>query len=107
MSETRCYMIVIGEIFDREKFLSGYATVVPPLVEKFGGRYIIKGAGGEFLENGICDHPSALVSEWPSREAAKRFWESPEYAEAIKLREGIGRFQVMLIDSAAVTDSSD
>lgn len=100
MADTRCYMIVIGEIFDREKFLSGYAAVVPPLVEKFGGRYLIKGAGGEFLENGFCDAPSALVSEWPDRAAARRFWELPEYAEAIKLREGIGHFQVLLIDSA-------
>ena len=102
MAQTRCYMIVIGEIFDREKFLSGYAAVVPPLVEQFGGRYILKGAGGEFLENAYCDSPSALISEWPDRAAAKRFWESPEYAEAKKLREGIGRFQVMVIDSEPV-----
>lgn len=102
MSDTRCYMIVIGEIHDRQAFFDGYAKVVPPLVEQFGGRYVLKGAGGEFLENGWCDSPSALVSEWPDRTAAKRFWDSPEYAEAIKLREGIGDFQVMLIDSAPI-----
>ena len=102
MSDTRCYMIVIGDIHDRQAFLEGYAKVVPSLVEKFGGRYILKGAGGKFLENGWCDNPSALVSEWPSRAAAQRFWDSPEYAEAAKLREGIGTFQVLLIDSAPV-----
>jgi uncharacterized protein (DUF1330 family) len=63
----------------------------------------VKGAGGLFLENGWCDNPSALVSEWPDRAAAQRFWESPEYAEAKKLREGIGKFQVLLIDSAPVS----
>jgi len=105
MSDTRCYMIVIGEIFDREAFLSGYAAVVPALVEQFGGRYLLKGAGGTFLENGWCDTPSALVSEWPDRAAARRFWDSPEYAEARRLREGVGRFQVLLIDAPAVSAS--
>ena len=106
MSETRCYMIVIGEVTDREKFMQGYARVVPPLVEQFGGRYMLKGAGGEFLENGFCKAPSALVSEWPDRAAAKRFWDSPEYAAAKKLRENAGNFQVMLIDSAPVSSAA-
>lgn len=105
MSETRCYMIVIGEIHDRHAFLDGYAKVVPSLVEQFGGRYILKGGGGIFLENGWCDSPSALVSEWPDRATALRFWNSPEYAEAVSLREGIGNFQVLLIDSKPMTPS--
>ncbi len=99
MSDTRCYMIVIAELTDRERFLAGYAREVPALVERFGGRYVIKGAGGEFLEEGWCEKPSILVSEWPSHEDAIKFWESPEYAELKKLREGTGRFQVSLIDS--------
>lgn len=103
MSDTRCYMIVIGEIHDRDAFLSGYAQVVPPLVARFGGRYLLKGAGGSFLENGWCERPSALVSEWPDRAAAERFWNSPEYAEARALREGIGNFQVLLIDAPPVS----
>lgn len=104
MSGTRCYMIVIGEITDRPAFLSGYAATVPALVEQFGGRYLLKAAGGQFLENGWCERPSALVSEWPDREAAMRFWNSPEYAEAKKLREGVGRFQVLLIDAPPIGD---
>jgi uncharacterized protein (DUF1330 family) len=102
----RCYMIVIGEITDRERFLAGYAAVVPELVSRFGGRYLLKGAGGTFLEGGWCDRPSALISEWPSRAAAQRFWQSPEYAEAKQLREGAGRFQVLLIDAPAITSGN-
>ncbi|MDJ0927162.1 MAG: DUF1330 domain-containing protein [Gammaproteobacteria bacterium] len=102
MAESRCYMIVIGDITDRERFLEGYAQVVPPLVEQFGGRYVLKGAGGQFLENAWCDKPSALISEWPNREAAIAFWNSPEYADAKKLREGAGTFQVLLINSPPI-----
>ncbi len=104
MTTTKCYMIIIGDIYDRDRFLSGYASVVPALVEQFGGRYVLKGAGGQFIEEAWCEHPSALVSEWPDRATALRFWHSDEYAEAKRLREGVGRFQVMLIDSPPITD---
>lgn len=99
MAELRCYMIVLAELTDRDRFLAGYARVVPALVSQFGGRYLIRGSGGLFVEGGWCDNPSALVSEWPSREHALCFWNSPEYAAAKKLRDGTGRFQVLLIDS--------
>ena len=101
MAEVRCYMIVIAELTDRERFLAGYARVVPPLVVQFGGRYVVRGSGGAFVEGGFSEHPSALVSEWPSREHALRFWNSSEYAAAKALREGTGSFQVLLIDAPA------
>jgi len=101
MSGQRCYMIVIADFTDRERFLAGYARVVPPLVAKFGGRYVIRGAGGQVLEGDWGATPSALVSEWPDRASALRFWNSPEYAAARRLREGTGRFQVILVDSPA------
>lgn len=99
MSQPRCYMIVIAHLSDRQRFLDGYARVVPQLVEQFGGRYVIRGSGGSFLEGGWCDRASALVSEWPDRAAAQAFWDSPEYAAAKRLREGTGEFQVLLIDA--------
>lgn len=102
MADMRCYMIVLADLTDRERFLAGYARVVPDLVAQFGGRYVLRGAGGTFLESGWCDSPSALVSEWPDREQAMRFWNSPEYLAAKKLRDGTGRFQVLLIDSPAL-----
>ena len=99
MSGLKCYMIVIAEITDRQKFLDGYGREVPKLVERFGGRYLVKGGGGEFVEGGWCDSPSALVSQWPDKATALAFWNSPEYQQAKKLREGTGRFQVTLIEA--------
>lgn len=99
MSDVPCYMIVIAELTDRQRFLDGYAREVPALVERHGGRYIVRGAGGRFIEGGWCESPSALVSRWPSRAAALAFWNSAEYARLKALRDGTGRFQVLLIDS--------
>jgi uncharacterized protein (DUF1330 family) len=45
-----------------------------------------------------------VISEWPDKEAAKAFWNSPEYAEAKKLREGVADVQVLLIEAPRIND---
>ena len=91
------WMIVSAKISDREKFVSGYGAVAAKLVEQFGGRYIIRGPGAQMLEGEGWDGASVVVSEWPDRAAALAFWNSPEYAEAKKLREGLADCSILLI----------
>ncbi len=93
------YMIVTASIKDRDKFISGYGATAGALVEKFGGRYILRGPGAELLEGEFGDGASMVISEWPDKETAKKFWDSPEYAEAKKLRADIADCQVLLIES--------
>ncbi|TNF87351.1 MAG: DUF1330 domain-containing protein [Gammaproteobacteria bacterium] len=96
------YMIVTAKISDREKFLAGYAGAAGALVEQFGGRYILRGVGADLLEGSFGEGASMVISEWPDKETAERFWNSAEYAEVKKLREGIADCQVLLIESAPV-----
>ncbi|MBL0086191.1 MAG: DUF1330 domain-containing protein [Ideonella sp.] len=92
------YMIVTAKIADRERFLSGYATATAPLVARFGGRYVLRGPGASLLEGDFGDGASMVISEWPDKAAALRFWNSPEYQQAKKLREGVAQCQVLLIE---------
>jgi len=96
------YMIVIAAIADRQAFISGYGATAGALVEQFGGRYLLRAPGAELLEGQIGEGASMVISEWPDKEAARRFWNSPEYAEAKKLREGIADCQVLLIEAPAI-----
>jgi uncharacterized protein (DUF1330 family) len=96
------YMIVTASIADREKFIAGYGAAAGALVEKFGGRYVLRGPGAELLEGAFGDGASMVISEWPDTETAKRFWTSPEYAEAKKLRAGIANCQVLLIEAGKI-----
>lgn len=96
------YMIVTAKIADREAFISGYGAAAGALVERFGGRYVLRGPGAELLEGGFGEGASMVISEWPSKEAALAFWHSPEYAEARKLREGIADCQVLLIEAPVI-----
>lgn len=93
------YMIVIAKIADRDAFMAGYGKAAAALVTRFGGRYVLRAPGAELLEGSFGDGASMVISEWPDKQAARAFWNSPEYAEAKRLREGAAECQVLLIDA--------
>jgi uncharacterized protein (DUF1330 family) len=98
------YMIVTAKIADREAFINGYGAAAGKLVEKFGGKYVLRGPGAELLEGSFGDGASMVISEWPDKSAAKAFWNSPDYAEAKKLRAGVADCQVLLIEATRIND---
>jgi len=97
------YMIVTAKIEDREAFIQGYGKTTAQLVEKFGGRYVLRGPGASLFEGEKWDGASMVISEWPDRAAVDTFWASPEYQEAKKLREDIADCQVLVIDAPKFT----
>ena len=92
------YLVVTAQIHDRERFLAGYAAAAAELTERLGGEYVLRAPGAEVLEG---EHPggSVVVSRWPDRAAALAFWNSPEYAEVRRLRDGIAACQVLLVET--------
>lgn len=103
------YMIVTAKIADRDAFINGYGMAAGKLVERFGGKYVLRGPGAKLLEggfgtNGLEGGASMVISEWRDMAAAEAFWNSPDYAEVKKLREGIADCQVLLIEAAKIND---
>ena len=96
------YLIDTATIADRDAFLSGYAPKAAVLLEQFGGKYRMRAPGAQLLEGGFGDGGSVVISEWPDREAALAFWNSPEYRAARTLREGISECQVVLVEAPAI-----
>lgn len=96
------YMIVAARIADRAAFIAGYGAAAAALVERFGGRYVLRAPGAELLEGTWGDGASMVISEWPDKAAALRFWNSPEYGEVKRLRAGVADCQVLLIEAAAI-----
>jgi len=107
MKETRCYMIVTAAINNREAFINGYGRAAGALVAEYGGRYVLRGPGAQMLEHpkvgAFGDGASMVISEWPDRETALRFWNSDDYRQAKALRDGIADVQVVLIDAPKFT----
>ena len=89
------YMIVQLKVTDPDKF-ARYREAVPRVVEAFGGRYIVRGGEVETLE-GAHDGRRLVLFEFPSMEAIKRFWQSPEYAKVKPLRENAAELDVWAV----------
>ena len=96
------YMIIFVTITDREKFISGYAPAATELVDKFGGRYLVRAPGVEILEGDLDPGSSVVISEWPDKATALEFWNSDEYQAVKKLREGIAEARVAIIEAPLI-----
>lgn len=77
-----------------------YRAAVGPVVAAHGGRFIVRGGVAETLE-GAHDPRRHVALEFPSADAARRFWNSPEYVEVKKLRAGAAELEVVLVEGAA------
>ena len=90
------YMVVQATVTKPEQFTE-YAQRMPALVEKYGGTYRVLGGEVEILE-GDWGHQALVISEWQSMDQARRMWDSDEYAELKKTREGAADVTVLLAD---------
>ncbi|MBL8700213.1 MAG: DUF1330 domain-containing protein [Alphaproteobacteria bacterium] len=90
------YIIVDAEVTDPAKY-EGYKRLTPAAIAKHGGRFIVRGGMHETLEGSWTPH-RVVVLEFPSMEAAKRFYASPEYAEAKAARAGAARFNTVVVE---------
>ena len=89
-------MFIQANITDPEQFME-YAKRAPALIAEHGGRYRCMRGAIEQLE-GKPDNRRIVVSEWPSMDAARRFWESPEYQALKQIREGAAEIDVFLCE---------
>ena len=74
-----------------------YMNVTPGVIEKFGGRFVVRGGEMVTLE-GPEETRRVVLIEFPSLEKAKEFYNSKEYGEAKKLREGAATASLIALD---------
>ena len=78
------YLIAHLEVSDPKDF-GVYRAKVSAVVEKFGGRYLVRGGGIDVLE-GHWPIERLVVIVFDSADQARRFYASPEYQEILPLR---------------------
>ncbi len=93
------YFIVNLDVKDRERF-EAYRQQVVPVVEKHGGRYLVRGGELHPVE-GDLGLKRLVVLEFPSLEAARRFYGSPEYAPLLRLRQESAASDSVLVEGWA------
>ena len=77
------YFIVDNEVTDPAGF-EEYRKQVPGTVEKYGGTFLVRGGEVQALE-GDWKPKRLVVTEFPSVERARRWYDSEEY-RALKAR---------------------
>jgi uncharacterized protein (DUF1330 family) len=84
------------EILDPAK-MEAYKSRVMPVVQQFGGRYVVIGGKVDLME-GTAKPAYPVMIEFPSLEQAHRWYDSEEYRELKSLRLEAGRFNAVFVE---------
>lgn len=90
------YVIAEVNVTD-PKLYDEYRKLVPATVQKYGGRFAVRGGALESKEGGWA--PSRIVVlEFPSMEQARKWYHSPEYAPALAMRHKAANSKLILVE---------
>ncbi|MFA6321169.1 MAG: DUF1330 domain-containing protein [Candidatus Omnitrophota bacterium] len=91
------YLIVdIEEVFDKVKY-GEYVKTVPATVEKYGGKYLVRG-GRVTVAAGDWNPTRLIIVEFESIDKFNVWWHSPEYRSVAHLREQSARTKAIVVE---------
>ena len=80
------YIVVDAKIIDLEQ-QKLYGAKAAAVVAKFGGEYLARGGKLSVKETKRGTPVRLVIVKFPSYEQAEKFYNSPEYQEALKISE--------------------
>lgn len=83
------YAIVDVEVHDPEAYRE-YTAQVPATLERYGGRFIVRGGVAETIE-GAWNPQRVVVLEFPTADAVRAWHASPEYQAILPIRQRYAR----------------
>lgn len=86
MSRMAAYVISEVEILD-EALGDEYRRLAAASIQHHGGRYVVRGALPDPVEGAWPSGRRLVIVEFPDMDRARKWYDSPEYAEALKLRQ--------------------
>jgi uncharacterized protein (DUF1330 family) len=89
------YWIVTAAITDAGAFRR-YTAVAGPVMARAGARVLASPAVFEVVEGTLNGVP--FLVEFPSYQAARECYRSPEYQAAVALRDGAAQFDVVIVE---------
>ena len=93
---------VISEVGARDEIaMKAYRELAAASIAQYGGRYLVRGGAAELMEGG--PPPKALVIvEFPSMRQAREWYASPEYGEAMKVRQTALERRLIFVEGVAL-----
>jgi len=95
MQMVKGYWIARVDVTDPERY-KAYIEANAQAFKKYGARFLVR--GGRFENPEGSTRSRNVVIEFPSYQAALDCYESPEYQEAIKLRQAVSTGDLVIIE---------
>ena len=90
------FLIYDVEIHDPNLY-QDFMEQVKPLVETFGGKYLVRGGAHEVLE-GNWEPTRIVLFEFPDMDTARKLFSSDEYAPLKQLRQSCSTGSVVIVE---------
>ena len=90
------YLIVRASVTDMAQYQE-YMKLTPAIVEKYGGKFIIRGGEKVVLEGPEITERMVML-KFDSVAAARRMYDSDEYQAAIKVRQGAAEASFVVME---------
>lgn len=90
------YVVYLGEVTDPRRY-EQYKLQAAAAIAAAGGRYIVRGGEVTALE-GEPPASRTVILEFPDRAAAVAWYESEQYHEARRLRQGAAVARMYVVD---------
>jgi uncharacterized protein (DUF1330 family) len=92
------YVIAEIEVTDPAAY-EDYRRQVPAVVEKYQGKFIVRGGRIESMEGGWSPKRMVVV-EFPSIDQALKWYRSADYAPLIALRQKASKGKLIIVEGA-------
>jgi len=92
---TKAYWVAHVDVLDPEGY-KGYVTAAKPAFEKYGAKFLARGGTWEAMEG--RGRGRNVVIEFPSFEAAKSCYNSPEYQAAKAIRQQYAEADMVIVE---------
>jgi len=98
---------VISEVSGRdEELLERYRAIAADSIARHGGRYLVRGARPVAAEGHWPQDERSVIVEFPSMAALQTWYRSPEYAEALAIRQDALERRLLFVEGVAPETAS-
>ncbi|MFL2831601.1 MAG: DUF1330 domain-containing protein [Candidatus Puniceispirillaceae bacterium] len=97
--EKECYLMVDININNIDEYKI-YIEKVKPMIEKFGGKYLIKGGEIDAKETNLWKPTRIVLVQFPNKISALNWYNSEEYKPLKKIRLNNATSNILFIEGA-------
>ena len=90
--------LIVDTAIDNAEAYEEYKRLAKPIAEQYGGRYRARGGTLDLIETDLWTPTRIVIIEFPDRESARAFVDSPEYAPVMPLRRDNARCTLFIVD---------